>query len=456
MNIKQPKVLAATYNPVSRTKIISFLVDFPTCLLAELRTHRILTQGSLYEHSELNYFNTSSNSARAIPTNKYLQKILENPFIPIWTKNQSGMSGTIIPSTNEIPINELKDVIEGLESCEPDYKKYKNYKEYFELTQLWIDILEGTKDVEMCSTNQNDGFYGTLSQAMSKGYNTSKMTTWINKGSTGIEKWYKLLLEKNIHKQNANRLLAPFAYTTCILTGTEWENFFELRCPKYEFYIDAGETYKTNSIKELYKLLKKERPDQNWSITDITQRSEFSNNSTAQPEFQVIAEMLYDLYQEADWQKSKYHIPFEKEIDELYGSLIYDKLGYLDNEWSYNADNFFSMFMKVSASMCAKLSYDTQDNEDNLEKHLERADKLIKHKHWEVFSHQAIAMNNEECQLFTKTYLIKDKPECPKVGALINSRGTLESYQNLYKITEEGVCYNLKGFISQRYILENL
>ena len=92
----QPKVLAATYNPISKTKMISFLVDFPTVLLAELRTHRILTQGSLYEHSELDNFNLSANSARAIPAYKYLDKVVNNPFMPIWTGKQSGMSGASV------------------------------------------------------------------------------------------------------------------------------------------------------------------------------------------------------------------------------------------------------------------------------------------------------------------------------------------------------------------------
>jgi hypothetical protein len=32
--------------------------------------------------------------------------------------------------------------------------------------------------------------------------------------------------------------VAPFAYTTCIISGTEWEGFFSLRTPKYEIDID--------------------------------------------------------------------------------------------------------------------------------------------------------------------------------------------------------------------------
>jgi len=97
----------------------------------------------------------------------------------------------------------------------------------------------------------------------------------------------------------------------------------------------------------------------------------------------------------------------------------------------------------------------TQENVDTLEKHLERANILIEHKHQEPFSHQAVAMDNEACQVFTKSYLRKNKPNSIN-GSLIDIRGTVERYKDLYKVTEQGICYNLKGFISQRYIIENL
>ncbi|MGB8966725.1 MAG: FAD-dependent thymidylate synthase [Candidatus Cybelea sp.] len=38
------------------------------------------------------------------------------------------------------------------------------------------------------------------------------------------------LLELNVHKQELNRILEPFLWHTVIVTATEWENFFELRC----------------------------------------------------------------------------------------------------------------------------------------------------------------------------------------------------------------------------------
>jgi thymidylate synthase ThyX len=38
------------------------------------------------------------------------------------------------------------------------------------------------------------------------------------------------LLELKVHKQEVNRLLEPFLWHTVIVTATEWENFFALRC----------------------------------------------------------------------------------------------------------------------------------------------------------------------------------------------------------------------------------
>ncbi len=40
------------------------------------------------------------------------------------------------------------------------------------------------------------------------------------------------LHELGVHKQVVNRLLEPFLWHTVIVTATEWENFFELRCSR--------------------------------------------------------------------------------------------------------------------------------------------------------------------------------------------------------------------------------
>lgn len=38
------------------------------------------------------------------------------------------------------------------------------------------------------------------------------------------------LLDLHVHKQVLNRLLEPFLWHTVVVSATEWENFFELRC----------------------------------------------------------------------------------------------------------------------------------------------------------------------------------------------------------------------------------
>jgi thymidylate synthase ThyX len=38
------------------------------------------------------------------------------------------------------------------------------------------------------------------------------------------------LMELNVHKQELNRILEPFLWHTVIVSATEWENFFDLRC----------------------------------------------------------------------------------------------------------------------------------------------------------------------------------------------------------------------------------
>lgn len=40
----------------------------------------------------------------------------------------------------------------------------------------------------------------------------------------------KNLASKGVHKQNANRYLEPYLHIKLLCTGTDWDNFFELRC----------------------------------------------------------------------------------------------------------------------------------------------------------------------------------------------------------------------------------
>ena len=62
-------------------RITTMLLTFPRFILAELNTHRM--------------FSKNSASSRAIPFEKILKMVEEDPFIPIaWQKDHSGMQGT--------------------------------------------------------------------------------------------------------------------------------------------------------------------------------------------------------------------------------------------------------------------------------------------------------------------------------------------------------------------------
>lgn len=207
-----------------------------------------------------------------------------------------------------------------------------------------------------------------------------------------------------------------------------------------------------NSRKEALKYMQDNDIDTSTLTEDFWQEV---NESGAQPEFQIIAEMIYDLYSEATFQENKYHIPFEKDIRQAYEKDIKNLIGVFDYAGSIEEceaayeNKITNYLMLVSASMAAKLSYDTQEKEDTLEKHLERAQLLKTHKHAEPFSHQAIAMDSTQYEVFAKRF-VTTKPNWEQqedCGML--TTGT-------YVVEELGWCYNNRGFITQRYLIENL
>ncbi len=74
------KIIADSKNEFGN-RITTMVVTFPRFILAELNTHRM--------------FSRNSASSRAIPFEKMLKSVEENPFIPIaWQKDHKGMQGT--------------------------------------------------------------------------------------------------------------------------------------------------------------------------------------------------------------------------------------------------------------------------------------------------------------------------------------------------------------------------
>ena len=151
-----------------------------------------------------------------------------------------------------------------------------------------------------------------------------------------------------IHKQVVNRLIEPWSHITVVVTATEWDNFFSLRC----------------------------HPD-------------------AQPEIKVLAEKMRDLYYShipARVEFGQWHLPFVKP-EERVAPGHYGKDGRPKNE---------SNLIKASTARCARVSYLTHDKKDPiLDVDIELHDRLLSSKHMSPFEHPATpAANLDFCGNF--------------------------------------------------------
>jgi thymidylate synthase ThyX len=147
-------------------RLTTFVVTYPRSCIAEVKTHRIISQSNGYE--EVTYcegtttpdISKNSASSRAIPFARMVKAVTDSPYVPEWTANQKGMQGG--PLTN-------KDTKTNVDT-------------------EWRDIME----------------------------ECSHSATYMH--------------NQGIHKQDCNRLLEPFAWVTQVLTSSAWDNFFALRC----------------------------------------------------------------------------------------------------------------------------------------------------------------------------------------------------------------------------------
>lgn len=149
-----------------------------------------------------------------------------------------------------------------------------------------------------------------------------------------------VLSEQGYHKQIVNRLLEPFQMMKTVVTATEYDNFFYLRCHK-----------------------------------------------DAQPEIKALADIMKDLMEESSpdvLKAGQWHIPYVNICEE--GYYIKDP----DNEGVIPLS--LEEALKVSASCCAQVSYRLLDN--SVDKAIKIYDKLIESKpaHSSPFEHQAKVM----------------------------------------------------------------
>jgi thymidylate synthase ThyX len=345
MNNISAKIIADSINKRG-DRITTFLLTYPRIIHAEVMTHRM--------------FSKNSSSSRAIPFEKMLEEVTNNPFIPIaFQKTHKGMQGN----------------------------------EYF-------DDYESHKQME---------------------------TIWLKGRDKSIEQ-AKNLNSEGVTKQLCNRLLEPYLYHTILLTGTDFNNFFDLRCPKYEILDGYGQMnyYKSkNEIIKTYPYSHFESKSVKWLNI---------NKSQAEIHIQDLSEKMYDCYNEnipTQLQEGEWHIPFNDKMNDCKIISMFDNYNTMD-EGDEQLNKLLEYKIKISTARCARLSYMTFDNEIDYEKDLELHNRLLESRHYSPFEHCSKTMTEEEYNKFSKKYIDKNGIE-----------------------TEEfGWCRNFKGFIQYRHLID--
>ena len=232
-------------------------------------------------------------------------------------------------------------------------------------------------------------------------------------------------LSKDVTKQLVNRLLEPYQYHCCLMTGTResFEHLFEQRCPIYNV-----ENLKFTSKKDAIGLFPhlKDMTDLEWLQC---------NSGQAEIHFMDLAEKMYDALNESTPDELKdgdWHIPFQEEI------------------WKGKQAEKLEDVIKMSCAMTARVSYTTiNDNEViTLEKAKNIYDKCVKSGHFSVVGHCAKCMSYEEYENWYKGFM--------KTTYYFDENGRqhrVMADRDFHKA--KGYNKNLKGFISLRQYVED-
>jgi thymidylate synthase ThyX len=155
------------------------------------------------------------------------------------------------------------------------------------------------------------------------------------------------LQELGLHKQLTNRLLEPFMWHTCIVTATEWSNFFHLR-----------------------------------------------NNAMAQPEIQIPARMMQQLYESNEPEKLDYgewHLPLvgQEDYDKAFEDNPKFRQGFATKQEAEDDHELRDLMIKISVGRCARVSYLTHDGKRDPAADIALHDSLLAAGHMSPFEHVA-------------------------------------------------------------------
>jgi len=343
-------VVAHSKSEVSNTECISYILRYPRSIHSEFMTHRM--------------FSRNAASSRAVPFNKMIKMIKDDPFIPIaFQENHPGMQGTTYIEDEQIIQYVTKQILF--------------------LRDVAVDVAERI-------------------------------------GSN------------NVTKQIINRYLEPFMWYTCLVTATEYENFFKLRCPQYENPNNPDEHFRSrkDAIKK-YPFLEGTVTEMEWMKW---------NKGAGEIHIMALAEAMWDAKNESTpkiLKPGEWHIPFGDKID-IERLPLEKKI-----EHKTMKEKITDTMLKVATARCARVSYINYEGTDDYVKDVALFENLLKQGHMSPFEHCSQAMGVAEYTSFTKgkaKYITGDY---------------LSDVSKYFDDEAHGWCNNLKGFIQLRYLVEN-
>jgi thymidylate synthase ThyX len=173
------RILLDSIGP-SECRLTTWELRYPRMVHAELMTHRL--------------FSRNSASSRAIPNERLIAQVVDDPAMPVWWgKNQSGMQAR--EELSDAPVTLCRT-----DHCgEPDGSRNG--------CPRWADT-GGVHD-----------FRSDREAAIDQ---------WLEGRDAAVELSRKLAAI-GLHKQIANRVLEPWMFITVIVSATEWDNWYAQR-----------------------------------------------------------------------------------------------------------------------------------------------------------------------------------------------------------------------------------
>jgi thymidylate synthase ThyX len=275
---------------------------------------------------------------------------------------------------------------------------------------------------------------------------------WLSGADSAIAS-AKALQMCNVTKQLCNRLLEPFLWHTVLVTATEWENFFDLRCPKIA--LTDGEICRSRRDALTFSCGLEDPIFYNKVIeyTDLDWIKE--SKSGAEIHIQALAEAMWDAIHESTptlLDYDQWHIPFGDKID-------LQELKKLEE--SLNTKDRTRLALSVATARCARVSYMTFDGVIDYAKDITMHDSLLANKHASPFEHCAKAMSDLEYYSFIKGKI----PTTEDSWGIVNYDYYPITYKAMFEGDKVGIneynddrfgwCNNFKGFIPYRYLIEN-